>query len=61
MLGLLDFVKGDGEKLFNKDEDAARNIEERINADNPGLDGAKVSFKDPDKIYVGQKIRIPLD
>ena len=61
MSGLLDFVKGDGEKLFNKDEDAARNIEQRINVDNPGPDGAKVSFKDPDKIYVGQKIRIPLD
>ena len=45
-MGLFDFVKDIGQKLFDREEDASEEIEAHINADNPGVENAKVTFKD---------------
>lgn len=45
-MGLFDFVKEIGEKLFNRDEDAAEKIKEHIEANNPGITGLGVEFND---------------
>lgn len=43
-MGLFDFVKGVGRKLFNKEEEAAQKIQEHIEETNPGVDDLSVSF-----------------
>ena len=43
-MGLFDFVKEIGAKLFNRDEDAAEKIQKHIEANNPGITGLGVSF-----------------
>jgi len=43
-MGLLDFVKGIGKKLFNRDEEAAEKIRQHIEATNPGITGLEVKF-----------------
>ena len=45
-MGLFDFVKGIGHKLFNKDTDAEEKIREHIEKDNPGIKGLKVAYND---------------
>jgi nucleoid-associated protein YgaU len=45
-MGLFDFVKGIGNKLFNKDAEAAEKIKEHIEQDNPGIQGMNVEFND---------------
>ncbi len=45
-MGLFDFVKEIGHKLFNRDEDAAEKIQRHIESSNPGISGLKVDFKD---------------
>jgi nucleoid-associated protein YgaU len=44
-MGLFDFVKEIGNKLFNRDEDAAEKIKKHIEESNPGIDGLQVEFK----------------
>ena len=43
-MGLFDFVKEIGAKLFNRDEDAAEKIQKHIEANNPGITGLEVNF-----------------
>jgi nucleoid-associated protein YgaU len=44
-MGLFDFVKEIGHKLFNRDEEAAEKIKKHIEAANPGITGLGVEFK----------------
>jgi nucleoid-associated protein YgaU len=43
-MGLFDFAKGMGRKLFSKDDDAPVEIAKHIAEDNPGIDDLNVSF-----------------
>lgn len=43
-MGLLDFVKEIGNKLFNRDEEAAEKIKKHIEGANPGITGLEVKF-----------------
>ncbi|MDX9788908.1 MAG: peptidoglycan-binding protein LysM [Desulfobacterales bacterium] len=43
-MGLFDFVKEIGNKLFNRDEEAAEKIKKHIEAMNPGITGLGVDF-----------------
>ena len=43
-MGLFDFAKDMGRKLFSKNDDAPAEIAKHIAADNPGIDDLKVSF-----------------
>jgi LysM repeat protein len=43
-MGLFDFVKEIGNKLFSRDEDAAEKIKKHIQESNPGINGLDVSF-----------------
>lgn len=43
-MGLFDFVKEIGQKLFNRDEEAAEKIKKHIEAMNPGITGLGVNF-----------------
>lgn len=43
-MGLFDFVKEMGNKLFNREEDAAEKIKKHIEATNPGITGLGVNF-----------------
>ena len=45
-MGLFDFVKEIGAKLFNRDEEAAEKIQKHIEANNPGITGLWVNFND---------------
>jgi nucleoid-associated protein YgaU len=44
-MGLFDFVKNIGHRLFTDEGHAAQKIEEHINAANPGIKGLKVDFR----------------
>ena len=44
-MGLFDFVKEIGRKLFNRDEEAAEKIKKHIEGSNPGIEGLQVEFK----------------
>ena len=46
MINVFDFVKGVGEKLFSKDDEAAASIKERILENNPGLKNLTVDYDD---------------
>jgi len=45
-MGLFDFVRSVGNKIFNRDEEAAEKIQQHIEADNPGIKDIKVAFDD---------------
>jgi nucleoid-associated protein YgaU len=45
-MGLFDFVKDIGRKLFDRDEDAAEKIRAHIEQDNPGMGNLRVAFRD---------------
>jgi nucleoid-associated protein YgaU len=45
-MGLFDFVKEIGNKLFNRDAEAAEKIKQHIEAANPGISGLTVAFND---------------
>ncbi|MCF7971188.1 MAG: peptidoglycan-binding protein LysM [Methylococcaceae bacterium] len=53
-MGLFDFAKEIGSKLFTSDADAAKNITDHILANNPGLDSLNVVFKDGEAILIGE-------
>ncbi len=44
-MGLFDFVKEIGKKLFSREDDAAENIKKHIEEANPGIAGLNVSFE----------------
>jgi len=45
-MGLFDFVRNVGNKIFNRDEEAAEKIRQHIEVDNPGINDMKVAFND---------------
>lgn len=45
-MGLFDFVKDIGEKLFDRDDKAAEKIKDRIETNNPGLSKVDVEYDD---------------
>ncbi|WP_447968706.1 peptidoglycan-binding protein LysM [Nitrospira sp. M1] len=45
-MGLFDFVKDIGEKVFGSNDDPAEKIKEHIEARNPGIKDLNVEFKD---------------
>ncbi len=45
-MGLFDFAKEIGNKLFNRDAEAAEKIKQHIEAANPGISGLTVEFND---------------
>jgi nucleoid-associated protein YgaU len=45
-MGLFDFVKDIGNKIFNRDADAVEKITHHIAADNPGISNLGVAFED---------------
>ncbi len=53
-MGLFDFVKDIGEKLFKTDANAADQIKQRIEASNPGIDPLMVGYDDGKVTLSGQ-------
>ncbi len=45
-MGLFDFLKGNGKKLFGKEAEASDKIKEEIERDNPGITGLNVQYTD---------------
>jgi nucleoid-associated protein YgaU len=45
-MGLFDFVKDMGKKIFGKDDDPAEKIKESIEVDNPGITDLGVAYDD---------------
>ena len=45
-MGLFDFVRSVGNKIFNRDEEAAEKIQQHIEQDNPGIKEMRVAFND---------------
>ena len=43
-MGLLDFAKGMGKKLFDRDDEAPAKIKAALEEDNPGIDGLDVDY-----------------
>lgn len=52
-MGLFDFTKEIGKKLFNREEDAGKKIAEHILASNPGISDLTVMYKDGKVTLVG--------
>jgi nucleoid-associated protein YgaU len=52
-MGLFDFAKDIGSKLFGSDEEAAARITEHINANNPGIRNLSVIYKDGQVTLIG--------
>jgi nucleoid-associated protein YgaU len=44
-MGLFDFVKSIGNKIFNKEDEAAQKIKEHIEEQNPGVKDLKVEYQ----------------
>lgn len=45
-MGLFDFFKDMGEKIFGSEDEAAEKIKENIEAANPGIQGLNVAYND---------------
>jgi nucleoid-associated protein YgaU len=45
-MGLFDFLKGNGKKLFNKEDEASGKIKDEIEKSNPGISGLDVTYQD---------------
>ena len=45
-MGLFDFAKDMGKKLFDRDEDASSTIKAALEEDNPGIEDLDVTFED---------------
>ncbi len=45
-MGLFDFARNIGKKIFGKEDEAPAALEQHINEDNPGVSGLKVEVKD---------------
>jgi len=52
-MGLFDFVRDIGHKLFGKEDEASQKIEEHIKANNPGIKDLKVDYKDGTAVLSG--------
>ncbi len=45
-MGLFDFAKAIGKKLFDDEEEGGEKIKQHIEADNPGIDGLDIAVSD---------------
>jgi len=45
-MGLFDFAKSMGKKMFDKEEEAPSKIKAALEEDNPGIEGLEVDYKD---------------
>ena len=45
-MGLFDFVKEIGNKIFNRDEEAAEKIKQHLEENNPGINNIGVTYED---------------
>ena len=54
IIGLFDFAKEFGKKLFGKDDDAAEKITQHIQESNPGVDPLSVGYDDGKVTLSGQ-------
>ncbi|BCG64934.1 MAG: hypothetical protein methR_P2727 [Methyloprofundus sp.] len=52
-MGLFDFAKNIGSKLFTTDAEAAEKITAYLNANNPGIDGLNAIFKGGEATVIG--------
>ena len=55
-MGLFDFVKEIGHKLFNRDDEAAEKIKKHIEDSNPGIEGLAVAYKNGTVSLSGQAV-----
>lgn len=53
-MGLFDFARGIGNKIFGGDDDPAEKIKEHIEEDNPGIDNLEVVFEDGKAVLKGE-------
>jgi len=53
-MGLFDFAKDIGSKLFTSDADAAKNITDHILSNNPGVENLSVIFKDGEATLIAE-------
>jgi nucleoid-associated protein YgaU len=53
-MGLFDFAKEMGRKLFNREEEAAAKIQEHIEEENPGVENLQVEFVDGEVRLAGE-------
>ncbi len=53
-MGLFDFAKDIGSKLFTSDADAAKDITDHILSDNPGVENLSVIFKDGEATLIAE-------
>jgi nucleoid-associated protein YgaU len=53
-MGLFDFARNIGKKVFGKEEEAPAALTQHINEDNPGVDGLQVEVKDGVATLTGQ-------
>lgn len=53
-MGLFNFVRDIGKKIFGSEEEAPLALENFINADNPGVDNMKVAVQDGVAILTGE-------
>lgn len=53
-MGLFDFARGIGNKIFGGDDDPAEKIKEHIQDDNPGIDNLEVVFEDGKAVLKGE-------
>ncbi|MBU0653727.1 MAG: peptidoglycan-binding protein LysM [Gammaproteobacteria bacterium] len=53
-MGLFDFARDIGKKIFGKEEEAPAALEQHINEDNPGVSGLQVEVKDGVATLTGQ-------
>ena len=52
-MGLFDFAKNIGNKIFGKDDDPAEKIQQHIEKDNPGIDNLKIVYNDGKAVISG--------
>ena len=53
-MGLFDFARNMGKKLFGGEDDPAEKIKEHIEEDNPGIDGLEVTYEGGKVIIAGE-------
>ncbi|ASJ74699.1 peptidoglycan-binding protein LysM [Granulosicoccus antarcticus] len=53
-MGLFDFAKDMGKKLFDSEDDASGKIKEALESDNPGIEGLDVSYEGGKVVLTGK-------
>ena len=53
-MGLFDFARNMGKKLFGGEDDPAEKIKQHIEEDNPGIDGLEVTYEGGKVVIAGE-------